>query len=177
MPLGFDTFGVALALGLAGLPPNRRLHISLLFAAFEAGMPLLGVALGAPLGDAVGNLANYLAAALVAGLGVYMLLERSDEVGESERLLAMTKRGAYGFLALGFSISLDEIAIGFSAGLLRLPLPALVISVGVQAFVLTQIGVRLGSRASERWREVSERVAGGALVLLGAVLLLEQASA
>ena len=41
---------------------------------------------------------------------------------------------------------LDELAIGFSAGLLRLPIPALVIAVSAQAFVVTQLGLRLGGR-------------------------------
>jgi len=39
LPLGLDTFGVALALGLAGLPREKRLRISLLFAGFEAACP------------------------------------------------------------------------------------------------------------------------------------------
>ena len=53
-PLGLDTFAVAAALGTIGVSPARRLRISLLFTAFEAGMPLIGLALGAPLGHAIG---------------------------------------------------------------------------------------------------------------------------
>jgi putative Mn2+ efflux pump MntP len=52
LPMGLDTFGVALALGVAGLSPRLRLRLSLWFAAFEAGMPLVGAALGSPLGHA-----------------------------------------------------------------------------------------------------------------------------
>lgn len=32
LPLGLDTLGVALALGIAGLPARRRTQIALLFA-------------------------------------------------------------------------------------------------------------------------------------------------
>jgi putative Mn2+ efflux pump MntP len=74
IPLGLDTFGVALALGIAGLPREHRLRVSLLFAGFEAAIPLVGVALGAPLGRAIGSAADYLAAAFITALGVYMLL-------------------------------------------------------------------------------------------------------
>ncbi|HWX75188.1 MAG TPA: manganese efflux pump, partial [Solirubrobacteraceae bacterium] len=115
LPLGLDTFGVALALGIAGLPDTRRTHIALLFASFEAAMPLIGVAIGTPLGHAIGGTADYIAAALVCALGVYMLASDDDEDG----LLSLTKGGIYGAAALGVSISLDELAIGFSAGLLR----------------------------------------------------------
>jgi hypothetical protein len=60
LPLGLDTFGVALALGIAGLPGKHRLRVSLLFAGFEALMPLIGLALGAPLGEALGRTADYI---------------------------------------------------------------------------------------------------------------------
>ena len=170
IPLGLDTLAVALALGLAGLPPRRRLHVSVLFAAFEAGMPLLGIAVGAPLGRAIGEAANYIAATLVVALGIYLLLARGEEK-EGERLLSLSQRGLLGAVALGLSISLDELAIGFSAGLLRIPVLPLVAAVAGQAFVVTQVGVRLGGRVAARWHEASERAAGLALVLLGAVLL------
>jgi putative Mn2+ efflux pump MntP len=169
LPLGLDTFGVAAALGLAGLPPQARVRVALLFAGFETAMPLVGVAVGVPLGHAVGDAADYAASALLVALGFYMLLNSGDPQ-EGDRLLLMTRRGFLGAVALGVSISLDELAIGFSAGLLRLPLAPLVIAIGVQAFVVTLIGVRLGSRVGERWRESPERVAGAALIALGATL-------
>ena len=170
VPLGLDTFGVAIALGIAGLPAEHRTRVALLFAAFEVMMPLVGVALGAPLGHAIGGTADYIAAAVLVALGVYMLRE-SDEHDEGDRLLSMTQRGVYGAAALGVSISLDELAIGFSAGLLRLPLLPLVVAIGVQTFIVTQVGVRLGTRLGERWRESAERVAGAALIALGVLLL------
>jgi putative Mn2+ efflux pump MntP len=171
IPLGLDTFGVAIALGLAGLPARHRTRVALLFAAFETIMPLIGVALGVPLGNAIGSTADYVAAALLVALGIYMLQEGEDD-DESERLLSMTQRGLYGAAALGVSISLDELAIGFSAGLLRLPLLPVVIAAGAQAFVVTELGVRVGSRLSERWRESAERLAGAALIALGGILLV-----
>jgi manganese efflux pump family protein len=155
IPLGLDTFGVALALGIAGLPREHRLRVSLMFAGFEAAMPLLGVALGAPLGHATGSAADYLAAALIIALGVYMLV---TEKGREDRLLSLTEGGLLGAVVLGVSISLDELAIGFSAGLLRLPIPALIIAVAAQAFIVTQIGIRLGSRVGERLREGAEKL-------------------
>ncbi len=174
VPLGLDTLGVALALGVAGISSRQRLRLSLLFASFEAAMPLIGVAAGAPLGRAVGGVADYLAAALVAALGIYMLIERDGDELEGDRLLLMTRRGLFGVVALGVSVSLDELAIGFSAGLLRVSIVAMVIAIGVQAFVVAQVGVRLGTRVGAKAREGAERLAGLALVVLGLVLLIER---
>jgi manganese efflux pump family protein len=99
---------------------------------------------------------------------------RQDDDHDSERVLSLTRRGVYGAAALGISISLDELAIGFSAGLLRLPLLPLVLAIGAQAFAVTQLGVRLGGRLGARWRDSAERVAGVALIALGIVLLAER---
>lgn len=132
-------------------------------------MPLLGVALGAPVGHAIGSAADYIAAGLVAALGLYLLTANEGE--NQQQLLSMTQQGLFGAIALGLSISLDELAIGFSAGLLRLPLVAMVTAIAVQAFVVTQIGVRIGGRAGERSRESAERLAGVALIALGVTLL------
>ena len=59
-------------------------------------------------------------------------------------------------LALGASISLDGLAIGFSAGLLDLPIVPMAIAIGLQAFVVTQIGIRVGAKVGERAREAAE---------------------
>lgn len=136
-------------------------------------MPLIGVALGLPLGRAIGSAAQYVAAAFVVLLGVYLLVEDDDEDGE--RLISMTDRGMLGAIALGVSISLDELAIGFSAGLLRVPLLPMVVAIGVQAFVITQIGIRVGGRVGQRWRDMSGRIAGVALIALGLILALLRA--
>jgi manganese efflux pump family protein len=87
LPLGLDTFAVAVALGLVGVPPPRRLRISVLFTAFEAGMPLIGLALGAPLGHALGGAADYLAIGVLLAFGLYTLTSKDNE---EERLTELT---------------------------------------------------------------------------------------
>ena len=79
-----------------------------------------------------------------------------------------------GALILGVSISLDELAIGFTLGLLRLPAGLVVILIAVQAFVVAQLGLRIGARLSARLREGTERLAGIALTALALVLLAEK---
>ncbi len=151
------------------MSPGQRLRLSLLFASFEAAMPLIGVGLG----RAIGSAADGFAAVLVIALGAYLLISGDDD-DQAESLLSMTQRGLLGAIALGVGVSLDELAIGFSAGLLRVSVLAMVIAIGVQAFVVTQVGVRLGTHVGAKAREAAERLAGVALVGLGVVLLLER---
>jgi manganese efflux pump family protein len=175
LPLGLDTFAVAAALGAAGVAPAQRTRIALLFMAFEAAMPLIGFALGAPLGHAIGTAADYLAIAVLIAFGLYTLF-MADEA-EEERLGQLARLHGRAALLLGLSISLDELAIGFTFGLLRLPVATVIVLVAVQAFILTQAGLRLGHHLSERLREGAERLAGAALVALGIGLLLDRALA
>ncbi|MDQ6803444.1 MAG: manganese efflux pump MntP family protein [Actinomycetota bacterium] len=172
VPLGLDTFAVAAALGIAGVSPARRLRITLLFTAFEAGMPLIGLALGAPLGDTIGSAADYVAVGVLLAFGLYTLL--ATEHDEAQQLRTLTQmRGATAVL-LGVSISLDELAIGFTLGLLRLPAGLVIALIALQTVIVTQLGLRLGHRLSERLRDGAERLAGAALTALGIVLLAEK---
>jgi putative Mn2+ efflux pump MntP len=173
LPLGLDSFAVAAAVGAAGtLPVAARWRITALFVVFEAGMPLVGLALGAPLAAVIGPVANYIAAAAVVAIGLWMLLhDEDDEEEKAERMVSA--RGA-ALLGLGVSISLDELALGFGLGLARLPLVPVIVGIAAQALIAAQLGLWLGARVAERFREAAERIAGVVLVALGVVLAVEQ---
>ncbi len=173
VPLGLDTFAVAAALGIAGLKAQDRLRVSLLFTAFEVGMPLVGFFGGRLVGNVAGNAADYLAILVLIALGVYMVWPKRDE-GEEERLGLLGRTHGLAAIGLGISISMDELAIGFTIGLLRFSIFLVVILIGVQTFVVTQLGIRLGERVGEGVREGAERLAGIALATLGLILLVEK---
>jgi putative Mn2+ efflux pump MntP len=168
LPLGLDTFAVSAALGMRGLPSRARLRVSLLMSSFEMAMPVVGLLLGHALGHLVGSTADYVAIGVLALLGVWMLLHEDEDEGEKVGQLA----SGHGLvlLALGISISLDELAIGFTIGLLHLSLWLAVALIGAQAFLFAQIGLRLGAHLNETLRERAEQLAG--LALLGLAVLL-----
>jgi manganese efflux pump family protein len=172
VPLGFDTFAVAAALGMAGASPRIRWRAAALFAGFEAAMPLIGLAVGAPLGHAIGGAADYVAIGVLFAFALYTLL--GSEEREERRLSQLAHVRGPGALLLGLSVSLDELAIGFTLGLLRLPVALVIALIAVQAFILTQLGLWFGHRLSERLRETAERTAGLALGALAVVLLAER---
>jgi putative Mn2+ efflux pump MntP len=173
LPLGVDTFAIAAAVGAAGLKPAARRRVTAVFVAFEAGMPLVGLALGAPLAHAVGDAAEYVAAAVLILVGAWMLFGE-DEEGEEAKARSFTDARGAALLALGLSISLDELAIGFTLGLSGLPVPLVIGAIALQAAVAAQLGLRLGARLSERSRERAEKLAGAALAALGVYLLVSR---
>ena len=173
LPLGVDSFAVAAALGAAGLTGTReRLRVSLIFVVFEAGMPLIGLAAGAGIARAVGDVADYLAGAAVIVLGIYLLA--AGDAGEEQKARRLASTHGLAVLTLGIGISLDELAIGFSLGLVRLPAVPVVIAIAVQALLASQLGLALGHRISKRFTERAEQLAAAVLILLGAYLIIER---
>jgi len=169
LPLSLDTFAIAAALGMTNLTGGQRLRFGLLFAAFEGGMPVIGLLVGAGLGRVIGAWSDYVAIAALAGLGTYMLLGRDDD---DERVLKVLGSSGVAVIALGLSVSLDELAIGFSLGLLSVPIVPAIVLIGAQAFVVSQVGFALGGRVGEATREGAERLAGAVLIVIAGALLV-----
>ena len=108
---------------------------------------------------------------MLIAFGIYTL-NSADE--DNERLTELTQMRGLRAVALGVSISLDELAIGFTLGLLHISAALVIALIAVQTLIVTQLGLRLGGRLSERVREGAERLAGLALATLGLVLLAEK---
>ena len=173
LPLGLDSFAVAAAIGAVGAAGWRaKLRISVIFVTFEAGMPLIGLAAGSGLARAIGPVADYVAAAAVIAVGVWMLVSRDDDEERAGRIAGVSGPA---IIALGLSISADELAIGFSLGLSGLPAVPVIVAIGVQTLIVSQLGLAIGSLVSERFREHAEQVAGVALIALGCYLVVARA--
>jgi putative Mn2+ efflux pump MntP len=159
LSLGLDSFAVAAAIGATGtLSVPVRWRISLLFLVFEAGTPLIGAAVGAPVAHAIGDTADCVtAAAAVIVIGAWML-PHGDTDDEEEKAGKIISAHGAALFGLGVGISLEELAIGFSLGLTHLPLIPVILAIGAQAFAATQLGMLLGARIAERYREAAERL-------------------
>jgi len=172
LPLALDTFALATALGMAGLEKRGRLRVTLVFTAFEAGMPIAGMLIGRGLGALIGEWAGYGGILFLVIAGLLLLRPDKNEDAESKRVGLLAHARGIAIIDLGLSISADELTIGLSAGLLGLSIALTVIWIGIQAFLAAQVGLRFGSRLGEEARERSELVAGVALILVAAILLV-----
>lgn len=175
LSLGLDTFALSIALGVAPLPPRKRLRLALTFAAAEGLMPAVGLLIGRPLGTAIGGRAVYIAAVLLIGTGAWLLreaLEDDDDDddaagGEAGRILAAATARGLPLVGIALSVSLDELVMGFSFGVLRLPIVPALAAIALQALLLSLVGQWLGRRAGAALGEHAELAAGVVLCLLG----------
>jgi len=157
---------------MAGLERRDRLRVTLVFTAFEAGMPIAGMLIGQGVGALIGQWAGYGGIVFLVIAGVLLLRPDNDEDGESKRLSLLAHARGLAIIDLGVSISVDELTIGLSAGLLGLSIALTLIWIGVQAFLAAQVGLRFGNRLGEEARERSEQLAGVALIAVAITLLV-----
>ena len=63
--LGLSNFAAAIGIGVAGVDARTRVRVGVVFGIFEAGMPILGLALGHGLASALGHAARWVGAGLL----------------------------------------------------------------------------------------------------------------
>jgi manganese efflux pump family protein len=172
LPLGLDVLSVSTALGALGLIGWARWRVSLVLASCQVGAMLAGLLLGAELAEAIGEPAGYVGAGVFIVLGVYLLLDQ--DTSEVERVRKRMSENVLGLIGLGVSISPDELAAGFGLGLAQIAVAAGCVAIAVQGVVASQLGLFLGARLGERFREAAGRLTAIGLLLIGVYQLVEQ---
>ena len=171
IPLGFDTLAVAIALGLREIEPLRP---ALVFAAFETIMPIVGIVVGRFAGDRFAGPAEIVGGIVLIGVGIHAFREAFEDKNETEGLSFGSLRTA---TAAGIAISMDELVVGFPLGTAHLPVAALLIAIGLQAFIVTAggilIGGRIGAALGRRASRYAGVAAGSAFSAVGLWLIVE----
>jgi manganese efflux pump family protein len=207
LPLGLDTLGVSLSLGIRSslrsvadekekrpISSYGWLRLALLFSLAEMLMPVVGLGVGYAVSLVVSNVMHYAGPLLLIGVGAWELWGEGRAYLRKKRQqpgvvasqadvpapLSSQERMRRGRqLLLALSVSLDELAIGFSLGSITAgkaisPI-VLCLLIGLQGFLLTVIGLSLGRTLRSRLKplkEGSEYLSALLLIGLGAWLLV-----
>lgn len=176
LPLGLDTFALSTVLGMTPMPARSRVRLALTFAAAEGLMPAIGLLLGLPLGRAIGEWSDYLAGVLIFGVGLWMVIKERGEDGDNEdgadageaaTIAHAVTKGGWAVAGLALSISLDELAVGFSFGVLGFPLAPALLVIALQALLVSLVGQWVGMHAGHPIGARAEQLAGPVLCFLG----------
>lgn len=137
LPLGLDTLAVSTALGVTPMPVCTRLRFAGAFALFEGAMPAIGLLLG----TSIGRWSSYVAGAFVIVVGLWLWYHASKEgEDEAKQIQCAINRSGWALIAIALTVSLDELAIGFSFGLLRIPIVPALIVIAAQALLVSLLG-------------------------------------
>ena len=155
--LSMDALAVALCKGLAlgKLDLGRALWVGLWFGGFQGLMPLAGWALGAGFARSIAAIDHWVAFLLLGWLGGSAALDL-------RAMLPLAVATSIDALAVGITFAFLDVAILPSAGLIALT-----------TFVLSALGVALGSLCGQKLQAHAKALGGGILILLGIKILLE----
>ncbi|RBQ29116.1 manganese efflux pump MntP [Aliarcobacter vitoriensis] len=168
--LSMDAFAVSIGLGIK----NRQnlkimaLKAGLFFGIFQALMPFLGFLGGIGLKEYIQGYDKIVAFILLLLIGGKMLYEAFNENVEEEISQVTNKI----LLTLAIATSLDAMAAGYSLHLFSVNIYLSLFIIGFTTFVISYIGVYVGSRGGEKYERKAEILGGVVLILIGFKILL-----
>lgn len=172
--LSMDAFAVSICKGLAARQAAVKNSIlcGLWFGGFQALMPLVGYYLGTLFAAAIEAFDHWVAFGLLALIGINMLREafgsQEDADSSSGDFSAKT------MFVMAVATSIDALAVGISLAMAgNVNIFAAVALIGVVTFLLSAIGVKVGSVFGSRFEKKAEAAGGIILILLGLNILLE----
>ncbi len=169
--LSMDAFAVSVCKGLAmdKLSLKNAALVGLWFGGFQALMPLIGYFLGAQFIGAIQAYDHWIAFVLLSFIGGKMIWEAFSH--DEEKV-----SGSLGFktmLVMAVATSIDALATGVTFAFLSVNIYFAVLFIGVTTFLLSMIGVKVGSVFGSRCKTWAELAGGVILILLGVHILLE----
>ena len=164
--LSMDAFAVSICKGLGMKKINLKVAVvlGLFFGGFQAGMPVIGWALGSQFMGIIGPIDHWIAFILLAFIGGKMLWEAFTEDEDEGDGKDAEKIDLGEYLILAIATSIDALAVGISFAAL---------SVDITTFIFSVAGVAIGHTFGARYEKPATIVGGVVLILIGLKILLE----
>ena len=163
-----DAFSVGLSMGMYKLTKKRVFFIGLVIGLFHVIMPLLGMIAGDFLSNAFGEVASYLAAALLFFIGFQML--RQLWIEEKKEIIA--PRGI-GLFLFALSVSLDSFSVAITLGMSGYHLILVLINFGLVAAIFTWSGLIIGTKIKGVIGNYSIAIGGIILILISIKMIFD----
>ena len=172
--LSMDAMAVSICKGLAMKKATVRAGVTcgLWFGGFQALMPLIGFSLGALFADAIEAFDHWVAFGLLVIIGVNMLKEALEK---GEACAANSADfGVKTMFVMAVATSIDALAVGVSLAMAGIDNIFLAVGlIGLMTFLLSALGVKLGSVFGSRYEKKAQIAGGIILICLGVKILLE----
>ena len=172
--VSMDAFAVSICKGLAVRKASLREMgtCGVWFGGFQALMPLIGFFLGSLFAEAIQAFDHWIAFILLLLIGVNMLREAFGKDEECD--CTQADLSVKTMFVMAVATSIDALAVGISlamAGSVRIDLA--VVLIGVVTFVMSCVGVKIGSIFGSRFEKKAQAAGGIILILLGVKILID----
>jgi len=169
--LGLSNFAAAIGIGVSGVHGRDRVRIAVVFGVFEAGMPVLGVALGQSVAAGLGHAARWLGGTVLIAIGVTgLILARRTRRARVPRVRGGPSWRMGRVVASGLALSADNLAAGFALGAYHTGLAAAAAVFGGVSVIMSLGGLELGATLGAGAGDRSELAASVMLVAVGALV-------
>ena len=174
--VSMDAFAVSICKGLSVKKADWKAQTICggWFGGFQALMPLIGFFLGALFYDAISAFDHWIAFGLLALIGANMLKEALSKEECCECCDQNADLSPKTMFVMAIATSIDALAVGISlamAGDVNIFLAVALI--GLITFLMSCLGVKIGSIFGSRFEKKAQAAGGIILVLLGLKILLE----
>ena len=169
--LSMDAFAVAICKGLSTQQFNQK-HatiIALYFGTFQALMPAIGYLLGSRFQQSITAYDHWITFILLALIGGNMIKESFDPETETSSPSINFKE----MLILAIATSIDALAVGVTFAFLQVSLIPAISIIGITAFVMSFLGVKVGHVFGTKYKSKAEFAGGLILIVIGGKILIE----
>lgn len=168
--LSMDAFAVSICKGLSlgKIKPKHMCIAGIWFGGFQALMPLTGYFLGSFFAGMITKYDHWIAFFLLVFIGGNMIkesFEKEEHLDDSMTVKSM-------FL-LAIATSIDALAVGVTFAFLKVQIVPAVFFIGIITFILSAIGVKIGSIFGTKYKSKAELCGGIILIIIGAKILLD----
>ncbi len=173
--VGLSNLAAAIGIGFGGVTARTRIRVALVFGVFEAGMPIVGLVLGAGVASGIGHAARWIGAAVLIIIGLVTVIQALRQPAAPERGAAQPDAphhtDSLGRLIISaFALSLDNLAAGFALGTMHLGVAEGAIVIGAVSVVMSLAGLELGGRIGTAAGRRGEQIGGAILVGVGVAI-------
>ena len=135
-------------------------------------MPILGWSAGQSDQKYIQSFDHWVAFGLLLLIGGKMIYE-SFEFGKKGKKYDSDPTKGLSLLLLSVATSIDALAVGLSIALLGVGIIYPAVVIGLVAFVLTLVGMKIGALLGNLVRKRGELLGGVILILIGVIILFE----
>lgn len=169
--LAMDAFAVALTLGLKLKKPSIQsaLTVGSMFGLFQFMMPVIGFFAASFFKDYIHSYSKIISFILLLLIGLNMLKEafsKEDHIDEKEFKFSFKY-----LTVLAIATSIDAMSVGITFALLDVSILFASTVIGIVAFVISIVGVYLGSMLGTKLQSKAEILGGVVLIAIGIKIL------
>lgn len=174
--LSMDAFAVSVTKGITLKNMNIKiaLKVALFFGLFQGIMPFLGWTAGIRFESYITSIDHWIAFFLLSFIGLKMIFdarEYNKQVSYDAR--SINDLDNKELIVLSIATSIDALAVGVSFAFLNIDILPICLSIGIITFLMCFIGVLIGKKIGNAFKNYAQIAGGIILILIGLNILNE----